>query len=96
MKRERRKFTSEFKATVALEAIKEKLTMSELAQKYKVGPLQIKAWKKALMDNMPLVFGTAQNKVNQDLEQMSLLEQELYAQIGRLKMENEWLKKKVQ
>jgi transposase-like protein len=43
MKRERRKFTNEFKAEVALEAIKEKLTMVELAMKYKVNPVQIKA-----------------------------------------------------
>lgn len=45
MKRERRKFTNEFKAEVALEAIKEKLTMVELAMKYKVNPVQIKAGK---------------------------------------------------
>jgi transposase-like protein len=46
MKRERRKFTNEFKAEVALEAINEKLTMVELAEKYKVNPVQIKSWKK--------------------------------------------------
>ncbi|MCL9980721.1 MAG: transposase, partial [Bacteroidia bacterium] len=49
MKRERRKFTNEFKAEVALEAIKEKLTMVELAMKYKVNPVQIKAWKKEFL-----------------------------------------------
>ena len=48
MKRERRKFTNEFKAEVALEAIKEKLTMVELAMKYKVNPIQICVYKKVL------------------------------------------------
>jgi transposase len=56
MKRERRKFTNEFKAEVALEAIKEKLTMVELAMKYKVNPVQIKAWKKEFLDNKASVF----------------------------------------
>jgi transposase len=56
MKRERRKFTNEFKAEVALEAIKEKLTMVELAMKYKVNPLQIKAWKKEFLDNKASFF----------------------------------------
>lgn len=56
MKRERRKFTNEFKAEVALEAIKEKLTMVELAEKYKVNPVQIKSWKKEFLDNKASVF----------------------------------------
>lgn len=58
MKCERRKFTNEFKAEVALEAIKEKLTMVELAEKYKVNPVQIKAWKKEFLDNKASVFGS--------------------------------------
>lgn len=96
MKRERRKFTNEFKAEVALEAIKEKLTMVELAQKYKVNPVQIKAWKKEFLDNKASVFGSGSTtKAKREQEQLSKQEQELFEQIGRLKMENEWLKKKV-
>ncbi len=95
MKRERRKFTNEFKAEVALEAIKEKLTMVELAQKYKINPVQIKAWKKEFLENKAFVFGGDQNKKTLDQELKAKHEQELYEQIGRLKMENEWLKKKV-
>jgi transposase len=96
MKHERRKFTNDFKAEVALEAIKEKLTMVELAQKYKVNPVQIKAWKKELLDNKASVFGSVnRTKAKREQEQMNKLEQEMFEQIGRLKMENEWLKKKV-
>jgi len=93
MKRERRKCTNEFKAEVALEAIKEKLTMVELAMKYKVNPVQIKAWKKEFLDNKASVFGSeGSSKTKREKEQLS--KQELFEQIGRLKMENEWLKKK--
>ena len=95
MKRERRKFTNEFKAEVALEAIKEKLKMVELAQKYKVNPLQIKAQKKEFLDNKASIFGSeVSSKVKFEKEQLNKQEQELFEQIGRLKMENEWLKKK--
>jgi transposase len=96
MKRERRKFTNEFKAEVALEAIKEKLTIVELAEKYKVNPVQIKAWKKEFLDNKASVFGSeVSSKIKREKEQLNKQEQELFEQIGRLKMENEWLKKKV-
>jgi uncharacterized protein YjcR len=70
--------------------------MVELAQKYKVNPVQIKAWKKELLDNKASVFGSVnRTKAKREQEQMNKLEQEMFEQIGRLKMENEWLKKKV-
>jgi transposase-like protein len=94
MKRERRKFTNEFKAEVAIEAIKEKLTMFELAEKYKVNPAQIKAWKKEFLDNKASVFGSeGSSKAKREKEQLNKQEHALFEQIGRLKMENEWLKK---
>lgn len=85
MKRERRKFTNEFKAEVALEAIKEKLTMVELAEKYKVNPVQIKAWKKEFLDNKASVFGSdGSSKAKREKEQLNKQEQEFIEQIGRL------------
>jgi transposase len=96
MKRERRKFTNEFKAEVAIEAIKEKSTIEELAQKYKLSPVQIKSWKKEFLDNKASVFESGISaKAKLEQEQKNKQEQELFEQIGRLKMENEWLKKKV-
>ena len=95
MKRERRKFTNDFKADVALEASKEKLTIVELAQKFKISPVQIKVWKKEFLENKANVFNGVSNKTRREEEDQSRQEQELFEQIGRLKMENEWLKKKV-
>ncbi len=69
--------------------------MVELAEKYKVNPVQIKAWKKEFFDNKASFFGSeVSSKINREKEQLNKQEQELFEQIGRLKMENEWLKKK--
>lgn len=94
MKRERRKFTHEFKANVALEAIKEKLTVAEISDKFKITTIQVKAWKQEFLDNVSKVFGGDKNQDQKEKEQRTKQEQELFEQIGRLKMENEWLKKK--
>jgi uncharacterized protein YjcR len=69
--------------------------MVELAMKYKVNPVQIKAWKKEFLDNKASVFGSeGSSKTKREKEQLNKQEQELFEQIGRLKMENKWLKKK--
>lgn len=87
----RRTFTAEYKFKVALEAAKGTKTLSELAQEYQLHPNQISEWKLQLLKNGGEVFG--QNTARQQREQAAL-ETELYEQIGRLKMELEWLKKK--
>lgn len=95
MKRERRKFTNAFKTEVVLEALKEKHTIAELAEKYKIFPAQIRAWKADFLANAFSVFGTDQADSLEEKEKKAMLENDLYAQIGRLKMENDWLKKKL-
>lgn len=87
----RRTFTAEYKFKVALEAAKGTKTLNELAQEYQLHPHQISEWKLQLLRNGGEVFG--QNAARQQREQAAL-ETELYEQIGRLKMELEWLKKK--
>jgi len=87
----RRTFTAEYKFKVALEAAKGTKTLNELAQEYQLHPHQISEWKLHLLKNGGEVFG--QNTARQQREQAAL-ETELYEQIGRLKMELEWLKKK--
>jgi transposase len=79
MKRERRKFNNEFKAEVSLDAIKEKLTIVELAEKYKVNPLQIKPWKKEFLDNKASFFGReGSSKTKREKEQLNKQEQKLF------------------
>ena len=87
----RKGFNSEFKAKVALEAIKEERTIAELSSKYEVHRTQITSWRKRALGGVQESFKGKQEKVNKENEE---LVDELYRQIGHLKVENEWLKKK--
>jgi len=80
-----------FKAKVALEAIREEETVTELASRYGVHPTQIKRWKKAAAEGMIELFTDRRGKRE---EEKSLLIEELYREIGQLKVELDWLKKK--
>lgn len=94
MKRSRRTFSSEFKAKVALEAIKEIKTISEIAQHYQVHPNQVSNWKKEFLSNSGKVFDSG----NEETEQIKHLKKEnegLVQQIGQLTVDINWLKKKV-
>lgn len=86
----KRKFTSSFKAKVALEALKEQLTLSELSSKYELQPSQISKWKRELMEKSVLVFSMEEPDKKQDKEIQSL-----YEQIGKLQVANDFLKKKL-
>ena len=90
----RRKFTSEFKKKVVLEALKERSTIQELAVKYEIHPQQITDWKKHFIDNSEAAFDRAGSDEAKSQEKEKLIEQ-LYAQIGQLKVENDFLKKKL-
>lgn len=87
----RRSHDAAFKARVALEAIKGERTLAQLASQYGVHPNQIGQWKKRLLKELPEVFSGRRKKADQDGE---VLEAELYRQIGQLKVELDWLKKK--
>lgn len=88
----RKKYSSEFKSKVALEALKGQRTLSELASEYEVHPNQISQWKQQLKNALPDVFDKTSAKSNTDSKK---LEARLYQEIGRLKVELDWLKKKV-
>ena len=88
----RRRFGSEFKAKVALAAIRGEETLSELASKYEVHPGQIQTWRRQAIDSMQDSF--SDKRIKRDNEHAELVD-DLYRQIGILKVENEWLKKKV-
>ncbi len=93
MKKTRRKFSSSFKTKVVLEALKERYTMSELSEKFGIHPNQIAAWKREFLKNAENVFESATQKPSD--KQLQKEREEFYKQIGQLKVENEWLKKKV-
>lgn len=87
-KQTRRKFSSSFKAKVALEAIKGQQTLAELATKFELSQVVISRWKAEFLANAGSVFDKPGKSDEPDVDT-----QELYAQIGQLKVENEFLKK---
>jgi transposase-like protein len=87
----RKRRSAEFKFKVALEAAKGTKTLSELSSEYGVHSTQTSEWKNQLLKDGASVFSTTTVRQQRDQE---ALQGELYEQIGRLKMELEWLKKK--
>ena len=92
MKRKRRTFSSDFKLKVILATLQERETLSELSQKYDLHPNQISKWKTEFLDNATHYL-KAPNNSNKDKESVDI--NELYAKIGQLQMELDFLKKKL-
>jgi transposase len=90
MTRKRRVFGAAFKARVALAAVRGDKTTAQLASEFEVHAGQVTAWKKQLLDQAAGLFEDGRMR----REETAASEQELFEQIGRLKMEVEWLKKK--
>lgn len=87
----RKSYSSAFKAKVALEAIKKEKTIAQLSSEYGVHANQINQWRKRLLEELPEIFSKKRQKKEKDAED---LQDELYRQIGQLKVELDWLKKK--
>jgi transposase-like protein len=92
VKVQRRRHSAEFKAQVALEAIRGQRTSNEIAGAYGIHPVQVAQWKKQVLDELPQMFSARRAKAARDEE---VLKAALYQQIGQLKVELDWLKKKV-
>ena len=88
----RRKHSPEFKVKAVVEAIRGQRTLNEIASEMGVHPLQISQWKKQALEALPGAFTGVRGKRNSSVEPASA---ELFEEIGRLKMELEWLKKRV-
>lgn len=91
MGRKRKNHSEAFKAKVALEAVKGVYTLSELSSLHKVHATQIAQWKKQLLENAPLCFERGRSGGVVDTETLTA---PLYQEIGRLKMEVDFLQKK--
>jgi putative transposase len=92
MSKKRRKHSDEFKAKVALEAVKEVRTLSELSSHFGVHPTVIAHWKRLLVQGAAGVFSGGEGGNAKSEEELTA---PLYEQIGRLQMEVDWLKKKL-
>ena len=92
MKAHRNRYSAEFKARLALEVVKGERTLTEIASEHQVHPNLLMQWKRQLLDSLPQVFADKRVKENKAQEEHEAL---LYQQIGQLKVELDWLKKKV-
>jgi len=92
MSRQRKSYSAELKARVALEAIKGQMTVNQIATRYDVHPNLVAQWKQQAIKQMPESFARPSTRADEDDEQ---LKAQLYQQIGQLKVELDWLKKKV-
>ena len=90
MRKKRQNQSSDFKAKVAIEALKEQMSIAELAQHFEIHPHQISIWKKEFLENASQVFDKVHRQPKED-EKIA----KLYEAIGQLKIENDWLKKKL-
>jgi len=91
MSKKRNKYNPEFKAKVALAALKNEMTIAELAARFGVHPTMIAAWKRCLLEGAADIFDKGQKSRKQTEEQID----ELYRQIGKLQVERDFLSKKL-
>lgn len=88
----RKSYSGKFKAKIAVEVIKEQNTLAEISSRFEVHRVLLSRWKKEAINGLPEIFSKKSNKKNNDNQ----LTDNLYKQIGQLKVENDWLKKKVE
>jgi transposase-like protein len=89
----KKEFSSEYKAKVALEAVKGIKSISEIASAYSVHPTQIGFWMKPLLERLPVLFSDKRTKEGKTQERLI---DELYKKIGKREIEIEWMKKNLQ
>lgn len=91
MTKSRKSYTAAERAKIALEAIKGQMTQNEITSKYGVHSTQVSNWKKQVLDALPDILSDRRRQASED---QTALVDELYRQIGQLKVELDWLKKK--
>lgn len=91
MKKHRRKHSADFKARVALEAVRGAKTISEIAAEFEIHPVMVGNWKKELLEHMPDLFEIKSTRKEKDIERET---EQLHRKVGQLTMEIEFLEKK--
>jgi transposase-like protein len=91
MSQQRKRYSADFKAKVAIAAIKGQQTVNEIASFYSVHPNQVAKWKKQALESIPEAFSSAKVQTAEKDEELKSM---LYQQIGQLKVELDWVKKK--
>ena len=91
----RRVHDAQFKTKVVLEALKGQKTLAQLSSEFGIHAQQITDWKRQVLEGMPSLFESGSTKSTPTLEQREQIESPLFQQIGQLKVENDWLKKKL-
>lgn len=91
MKRHRRKHTAEFKARVAIEAIRGIKTMSEIAAEFEIHPVMVSNWKKEMLEHLPELFENKNARKDKDSDHEK---EQLHSKVGQLTMEVDFLEKK--
>jgi transposase-like protein len=91
MKRQRKQYSADLKAKIAVEAVKGQRTIQEIASQYGIHPSQVTQWKKQLVESAAEIFSNGRDHATEADEQMKA---ELYQQVGKLQGELDWLKKK--
>jgi len=91
MKKQRRKHSAEFKAQVALEAIRGMKTLSEIAQEFEVHPVMVGNWKKEMLEHLPELFDKKRPRKDKEVEREKA---HLHQKVGQLSMEVDFLEKK--
>jgi putative transposase len=89
--KKRNVYKPEFKAKIALEAVRGKLTINQISRQFGVHPNQISKWKKQFFESLPQIFDNSKQSSGDQQEELT---NQLYQQIGQLKVELDWLKKK--
>ncbi|MDP8306128.1 MAG: transposase [Candidatus Chlorobium antarcticum] len=92
MKQKRRKFSPEFKTKVVLEALSERQSLTEIAQKHELRPNQVTMWKREFLDNASDVFSKGEKMWHSE-QDIAQEKEQLFTTIGQLKVEVDWLKK---
>ena len=86
--------SSEFKSKVAIAALREDKTFSELASEFKVHPSRIGAWKNIAISRLPKLYEQDNGSLSKEVELQGLIDK-LHKKIGEIEMENDWLKKRL-